>query len=82
MSVFPQIHIEPREPESVHREPHTGIITGVEVDGMTYFLKIIPPVRRGAAGILLQPWEYPFYEFRDDTVLKFMPEHFPGEDKR
>ena len=83
LSVFPQIQIKPVHPEGLVYESDTGIITGVEVDGIIYFLKIIPPdTARSITMPMHRPGQRYFY-FGDDTMyyvppdmmLKFVPEY-------
>ncbi len=87
LTVFPQI--QHRSQDIVIPAPPREIITGVEIDGVHYFLKFVPMdshrIREGQTF----PERYPQYFFRDDTlhyvlpdtVLKFVPKFRldPGE---
>jgi len=91
LSVFPQIQIQPMPPEGLVYESDTGIITGVEVDGTIYFLKIIPPdTSRSITMPMHRPGQRYFYFGDDplyyslpDSVLRFIPEYrlLPPEKK-
>ena len=74
LSVFPQIQIPPVHPEGLVYESDIGIITGVEIDGMIYFLKIIPHDTSGSIAMPMHRPERQYFYFGDDTMYFVLPD--------
>lgn len=72
LTVFPQL--PQRAPEIKLHESDNGIITGIELDGTIYYLKIIPP---DTTRLIEMPMHRPrqwYYYFGDDTLHFELPD--------